>query len=164
MSYLPTIVESTGTYASIIKADTPTSAAVGGRFTLSGSINGSASITSNRLTLPTGSSYYLEGSILVQNSSTNGAITWQWYDNTNSAYIGSEGFMNFATSFGAVARTSRRVSCALVLDSDITSSIDVELRIKALTGSGWNMTITASGISTFNYVGYPSIRILELPS
>jgi len=164
MSYLPSIVESTGTYASIIKADTPTSAAVGGRFTLSGSINGSASITSNRLTLPTGSSYYLEGSILVQNSSTNGAITWQWYDNTNSAYIGSEGFMNFATSFGAVARTSRRVSCALVLDSDITSSIDVELRIKALTGSGWNMTITTSGISTFDYVGYPSIRILELPS
>lgn len=164
MSYVPYAVENTGIYASIIKADTPTSAAVGGRFTLSGSINGSASITSNRLTLPTGSSYYLEGSILVQNSSTNGAITWQWYDNTHSAYIGSEGFMNFATSFGAVARVSRRVACALVLDSDITSSIDVELRIKALTGSGWNMTITANGISTFNYVGYPSIRILELPS
>jgi hypothetical protein len=164
MSFIPSTLENTGTYASIIKADTPTSAAVGGRFKLSGSVNGSASITSNRLTLPTGSSYYLEGSVLVQNSSKNGAITWQWYDNTNSAYIGSEGFMNFATSFGAVARVSRRVSCALVLDSDITTSIDVELRIKTLTGTNWNMTITADGISSFDYVGYPSIRILELPT
>lgn len=164
MSYLPSTIESTGIDASIIKAGTPTSAAVNGRFSLSGTLYGSASISSDRLTLPTGSSYYLEGSILVQNSSTNGAITWQWYDNTNSAYIGSEGYMNFATSFGAVARVSRRVACALVLDADITTSIDVELRIKVLTGSGWNMTVTASGISTFDYVGYPSIRILELPT
>ena len=162
MSYVPDILSSTSIEASILKAGTPASAAVNGRFSLSGTVNGQASISSDRLTLPTGRSYYLEGSILVQNSNRNGAITWQWYDNTNSQYLGAEGFMNLATSYGAVTRTSRRVASALILSSDLTSSIDVELRIKALTGTGWNLTITASGISTFDYVGYPSVRLLEV--
>jgi len=164
MSYAPSLLSSSNIKADIIKAGTPTSAAQNGRFSLSGTINGAASIVSDRLRLPAGSSYHLEGSILVQQTAKNGAITWQWYDNTNSTYIGSEGYMNLATSFGAVARVSRRVACALVLDSDISTSIDVELRIKILTGSTWNLTITAAGISTFDYVGYPSARILEIPT
>ena len=164
MSYAPSLLSSSNIRADIIKAGTPTAEAVNGRFTLSGTINGRASIVSDRLRLSAGSSYHLEGSVLVQNSNRNGAITWQWYDNTNSTYIGSEGFMNLVTSLGAVARVSRRVACALVLDSDISTSIDVELRIKSLTGSSWNMNITATGISTFNYVGYPSARILEIPT
>lgn len=164
MSYNPLIVSTTPIKADIIKAGTPTSSAANGRFSLSGTINGSASIVSDRLRLSTGSSYYLEGSVLVQQTARDGAITWQWYDNTNSTYIGSEGFMNLATSFGAVARVSRRVACALVLDSDIITSVDVELRIKTLTGTSWDLTITASGISTFDYVGYPSARILEIPT
>lgn len=162
MSYVPDVRSATDIKASILKAGTPTSAAINGRFRLSGTINGQASISSDRITLPTGRSYYLEGSILVQNSSRNGAITWMWYDNTNSQYLGTEGFINLATSFGAVTRTSRRVASALILSSELTSSIDVELKIRALTGSGWNMTVTASGISTFNYVGYPSVRLLEV--
>ena len=164
MSYAPSLLSSSNIRADIIKAGTPTATAVNGRFTLSGTINGRASIVSDRLRLSAGSSYHLEGSVLVQNSNRNGAITWQWYDNTNSTYIGSEGFMNLVTSLGAVARVSRRVAYALVLDSDISTSIDVELRIKSLTGSTWNLTITATGISTFNYVGYPSARILEIPT
>lgn len=164
MSYNPLNVSATPIKADVIKAGTPTSAAVNGRFSLSGTVNGSASIISDRLRLSTGSSYYLEGSVLVQQTAKNGVIIWQWYDNTSSTYIGSEGFMNLATSFGANARISRRVACALVLDSDISTSMDVELRIKSLTGSTWNLTITATGISTFNYVGYPSARILEIPT
>ena len=162
MSYVPDVVSATDIKASILKAGTPTSALPGGRFTLSGTVNGQASISSNRITLPTGRSYYLEGSILVQNSSRNGSIRWMWWDNTNSQYLGTEGFMNLATSFGAVTRTSRRVASALVLSSELTSSIDVELRIRAVTGTNWNLTITASGISSFDYVGYPSVRLLEI--
>lgn len=164
MSYNLVNVSATPILADVIKAGTPTSTAVNGRFSLSGTINGSASIVSDRLRLSTGSSYYLEGSILVRQTARNGAITWQWYDNTNSTYIGSEGFMNLNLSFGATNRVSRRVSCAFVLDSDISTSVDVELRIKSLTGGTWDLTITASGISTFNYVGYPSARILEIPT
>jgi hypothetical protein len=163
MSYVPSISSDSSVTASIIKAGTPTSVAVGGRFSLSGTLNGSASISSDRITLSPTSSYYLEGSVLVQNTSGGkGAITWQWYDNTNSVYLGAEGYMNLVTSFGATARISRRVASALILSSDMSASIDVELRIKTLTGTGWNMTITATGISTFNYVGYPSVRVLEL--
>ena len=164
MSYNLVSVSETPILADVIKAGTPTSAAVNGRFSLSGTINGSASIVSDRLRLPTGSSYYLEGSILVRDITKSGAITWQWYDNTNGVYIGSEGFMNLVTSFGHTNRISRRVACALVLDSDIITSVDVELRIKTLTGTSWDLTITASGISTFDYVGYPSARILEIPT
>ena len=163
MSYLPSISSEASITASIIKAGTPTSVAVGGRFSLSGTVNGSASISSDRITLSPTSSYYLEGSILVQNtSSAKGAITWQFYDNTNSVYLGAEGYMNLASSFGATTRISRRVASALILSSDMSAPIDVELRIKTLTGTSWNLTITATGISTFNYVGYPSVRILEL--
>lgn len=165
MSYLPTLDLGTHLKASILTAGTPNVAAVGGRFTLSGTVNGSFSIVSNRLRLVSGSSYYLEGSLLVQNASTNGAITWQWYNNTSSSYVGAEGFMNFAGgSFGGVARVARRVASALVLDSDISTSADYELRIKSMTGTNWNLTVTATGMGGYSVIGYPSTRVLELPT
>lgn len=70
--------------------------------------------------------------------------------------------MNFVTSIGANARISRRVASAFILDSDISTSASYELRIKTLTGTGWDMTITSAGIDTQDYVGYPTARILEL--
>lgn len=163
MSYIITSVDKgTNLTASIIKAGTPTTATAGGRFSLSGTVNGSASIVSDRLRLVSGSSYYLEGSVVVANLNRNGAITWQWYNHTTSSYVGAEGFMNFSTSLGASARISRRVASAFILDSDISTSADFELRIKTLTGTNWSMTITTTGIDGYDYVGYPSARILEL--
>ena len=161
MSYFPTLDKTTPIIADVIKAGTPTSTAVNGRFSLSGTITGSSSISNNQLTLPSGSSYSLEGSVLVRCANTNGAVEWQWYDVTNSQYIGASGFMNLATSFGAVARVARRVAHAFVPSSE--AGVVVELRIKSLTGSGWIMTIDASGIGGFSYVGYPSVRVLQLP-
>ena len=162
MSFVPTRDLSTRIEASLIKAGTPNTPSAGGRFSLSGSISGSSSIVSDRLRLSSGSSYYLEGSVLVRNNARDGAIVFQWYNTATSSYIGSEGFMNFNGGFGSVARVSRRVACALVLDADISSSADIELRIKSLTGTTWTMTVTSSGIDTFTYVGYPTVRILEL--
>ena len=162
MSYVPDVMSATSINASILKAGTPTNATIGGRFTLSGTVNGQATIVSDRLRLPPGRSYYLEGSILVQNANRNGVIQWMWYNNTTGQYWGTEGFMNLATSYGANTRTSRRVASALVLSSELTSTMDFELRIRNLTGSNWNLTITSSGISSFNYVGYPSVRLLEI--
>lgn len=73
--------------------------------------------------------------------------------------------MNFAGgSLGGVARIARRVASALVLDADISTSADYELRIKALTGTSWNMTVTATGLGGYSVVGYPSTRVLELPT
>ena len=158
MTYVRDVQRSTEIETAIINCKTPSSSAVNGVFSLSGTTTSNCSISSNSLVLNAGYHFYLEASILVQNSSRNGAITWSFYD--GSSYIGQEGFMNFATSFGSVARISRNVARALILDSG--SSQTVDCRIKSLTGTNWNMTITATGISTFNYVGYPSLRIWEL--
>jgi len=158
MTYVRDVQRATQIESAIISCKTPSSAAVNGVFSLSGTTTSNSSISSNSLVLSAGYHYYLEASILVQNSSRDGAVTWGFYDGTS--YVGQEGFMNFATSYGAVARISRNVARALILNSG--SSQTVDCRIKSLTGTNWNMTITSTGISTFNYVGYPSLRIWEL--
>jgi hypothetical protein len=162
MSYLPSVSGDTNIKASVLKAGSPTSVSVGGRWTISGTVNGQASLSSNRIILKPGRSYYLEGSVLVENTNKNGDIVWQWYDNTNGVYLGAEGYMNFATSFGAVTRVGRRVASVLVLHSDLTANIELELRIKSLSGSNWDMSINSVGIGSKNYAGYPSIRLLEI--
>lgn len=162
MSYFYNVNTKTEIIASLIKLDTPTATAVGGRFGLSGTVNGSASIVSNRLRLVAGSSYYIEASAIMYNPNASGAIVYGVYDQTNSVYL------HECTS--ALDPTTSNPNCqryctsALILDSDIATTMDVEIRIKSIVGSGWDLTVTANGIGTFNFVGYPSLRLLELPS
>ena len=158
MTYIRNIQHVTELETAVIHCKTPTSTAVNGVFTLSGTPTSNSSISSNSLTLSAGYHFYLEASILAQNSSRNGAIEWGFYD--GSSYVGQEGFLNFATSFGNVPRVSRKVARALIINTGSDQTVDC--RIKSLSGSNWNLTITATGISTFNYVGYPSLRIWEL--
>ena len=149
---------------SVLKAGTTTGVSVGDRWSISGTVNGSASIVDNRLNLVSGSSYYLEGSVLVRNTSANGLLVWQWYNASNSSWVGSEGYMNLQTSYAATARVSRRVASAFIPDSSISTFLNLELRIKTITGSNWSFTVDAGGISGYTFVGYPSIRLLELPT
>jgi len=158
MTYVASIQQITEIQSSVINCQTPSSVAVNGVFSLSGTPTPNSSISSNSLVLSAGHHFYLEASVLVQNSGTNGALEWSFHD--GSSFIGQEGFMNFATSFGGVSRVSRRVARALITDTGSDQTVDC--RIKSLSGSGWNMTVTATGISTFNYVGYPSLRIWEV--
>ena len=158
MTYVRELQNVTQLKAAVINCKTPSSSTAGGVFSLSGTATPNASITSNQLVLSSGYHYYLEASILVRNSSMNGAVTWMFHDQTD--YIGQEGFMSLATSFGHATRIGRRVARALVINSG--SSQTVDLRIKSVSGTNWNFTITATGISTFGYVGYPSLRIWEL--
>jgi hypothetical protein len=164
MSYSPQERNSLNVTASLIKAGSASSASVGGYFLLSGTMNGSASISSGRLVLPAGSSYYLEVSPNFR-AVNNGEISWQWYDVTNSQWIGGSAYVSFDTDLGYAYLQGRRVACALVLSSDITgASITVEPRIKTLTSTGWDMVVTATGLSTSttDIVGYPSARVLEI--
>lgn len=141
----------------VIKVDTPTSVSAGGRWKLVGSIRGTAYISSDRLVLDSSHSYYLEGSPSVRGSSSGGTITFQWYDYTNSQYIGSEVHLYVgAQGYGSIARVGRRVAAALV----VNQAIEVELRIKAISGS-WDLTIDAVGQNGFTWSGYPSARIIE---
>ena len=65
-------------------------------------------------------------------------------------YAGSGGY-------GSISRIGRRVATALV----VNQAIEVELRIKAISGS-WNLTIDSVGQVGLNFVGYPSARIIEV--
>jgi hypothetical protein len=125
----------------------------------------SATTGGTQITLNSGSSYYLEASIQPRNSSRNGEMTAQFYNVTSSQYIGREVYFNFATSYAYVGRVGRKVASALILDSDISTSMVIDLRRTSQTGSNWSYSITTDvGIDGFNYVGYPSIRVWQLPS
>lgn len=115
------------------------------------------------ITLYSGSSYYIEAGIQARCVSGDGAITWQIYDASSSQYIGQEAHMNLDTSYGSVGRVGRKVCTALVLDSDISTSMEIRVRRKSLTGTSWGYTITQNvGFANIAYVGYPSIRVWQL--
>ena len=162
MTYFRPVEYLSNLETAIINCKTPSSTSVGGVFSLSGTPTTNATISSDQLVLSAGYHYYLEASILVQNSAYSGQIEWSFYDDGASAYIGQTGFMNIATSFGSATRIGRRCCRALILNSGSDQTIDC--RIKTISGSSWNLTITTSGISTFGYVGYPSLRMWELPA
>lgn len=123
------------------------------------------------LNLYSGSSYYLEGSAQADNTNTGtrGAISWQWYDVTNSQWIGSDAYQYTAGATSASPRQGRKTATAMVLDADITgSSIVVQLRIKTISGTGWDFTITTPDFglpsSVYGHTGYPSARVWQLPT
>ena len=162
MSYFYNVNTKTEIIASLIKLDTPTATAAGGRFSLSGTVNGSASIVSNRLRLVAGSSYYIEASAIMYNPNASGAIVYGVYDQTNSVYLHECNSALDPTLSNL--KCQRYCTSALILDSDISTAMDVEIRIQSIAGSGWDLTVTANGIGPYNFVGYPSLRLLELPS
>lgn len=137
-------------------------ASAGSAFALTSpaSFNTDISTSSNSITLNSGSSYYLEASPLCAASATtsNELIRFRWYNVTGSTYIGQNGEMTMNPNFSSNFRIGRRVCSALVLDSQITTAMIVQLRIEAITGSGWSFTGFAS------WAGEPTIRVLQLPS
>lgn len=158
MTYFVREVRSVPLTTDVIKLNTPTSVSSGGRWGLVGTITGNATISSNRLVLDSSYSYYLEGSPSLRGSSTGGTITFQWYDATNSQYIGAEVHLYVGSNgYAFINRIGRRVATAFI----VKQAIEVELRIKAISGS-WNLTIDSVGQQGINFVGYPSARIIQV--
>lgn len=125
----------------------------------------SATTGGTQITLYSGSSYYIEASVSAWNNDRNGSATFQLYNATGAQYVGRETFYNMSTSYAAVTRVARKVTSALILDSDISASMNIELRRTSETGTDWRYTITNNvGIGNLPYVGYPSIRVWQLPS
>lgn len=133
------------------------------------SFNTNISVTDNSdtITLYSGSSYYLEGT--VQAVMPYGRIWYQFYDSTNATSIGQEVYTTMWNSPAVDPRISRKVARALVLDSDISgASLDVKLKINQIeqraeytTQTNW--TLSASGYFNTTF-GTPSVRIWQLPS
>lgn len=127
-------------------------------FTLPTSYNTDITASSSDFTLYSGSSYYLEASVRADNLDRNGAVDFQFYSQTDGVTIGQDAQMNFNNGFAGVARIGRRVCSALVLDSDISTSKVIKLRAN-ITGSNWSFSVPFP-----SWTGYPTIRIIQLPS
>lgn len=129
-------------------------------FSLPSIYNTDITATTTTFTLYSGSSYYLEASVLGSTNNQNGAVSWQFYSDTDSTFIGSNASFNVLGGFSGAPRMGRKSCSALVLDTDISVSKVISLRTTSLTGSGW--TFNVAGFPA--HVGYPSIRVWQLPS
>ena len=113
---------------------------------------------SNNLVLPSGSSYYLMASPVARQASMNGLIVFQFYDETNSAYVGSAGQLNFSGSFNSTNLQGQKSARAFIESGDITgANIEVSFKIVSTSGSTFQISSTL-----FSYTGYPSLTVLEV--
>ena len=88
------------------------------------------------LSSSSGSSFLLEGSILVNNTDTNVAdAVMQWYDETNSTFIGSKCRITNKVDAGSLDPTYPTTAIALVLASDFGGS-DITVSLRAISTSG----------------------------
>ena len=95
------------------------------------------------LSSSSGSSFLLEGSILVNNTDTNVAdAVMQWYDETNATFIGSKCRITNKVDSGSLDPTYPTTAIALVLASDFGGS-DITVSLRAISTSG-NATYPAS--------------------
>lgn len=121
-------------------------------------LNTDITVSSNSFTIYAGSSYYIEASVTSRTTDRNGAFTFQLYDQTGASLIGQDAWININGLQTSSLRQGRRVARALILDADISTSMTISVRQTSLTGTGWDWNYVATG------VGYPSVRIWQLPS
>lgn len=168
MSYLP---ESTGLVKTKLLADTFYQVGGGTSVNSSFSYNAPSPLntgitlgSSINFTVYSGSSWYLEFSPGVRCNGRNGIAEIQLYNVTASQWIGQSAYMCVDGSLGSSARQGRRVARALILDSDISTGATIQLRIKSIYGTSWDMTQSGTGLANINYAGAACARIVELPS
>jgi hypothetical protein len=168
MSYLP---QSTGLITTRLKADTFYQTGGGTvvnsafQYNAPGSANtGITLASSTNFTVYAGSSWYLEFSPGVRCNGRNGIAEIQLYNTTSSTWLGQSAYMCVNGSLGSSARQGRRVARALILDSDISTSAVIQLRIKSISGTSWIMSQDSTGMASIAYAGAACARVVELPS
>lgn len=165
MTYFRSVQLATSSNVSLIHCGTPTSASAGGRFSLSGDTSATGTtLSNNRVTLYPEASYYLEASPLFAQTNISGTINFRFYNTTTSQYIGSDAAYEFkAAGTTSPLRVQRLCAHAFIPSSDISSAVEIEVRIISLTGTGWDMTVTSTGCWGYDICGYPTMRILKIP-
>lgn len=90
------------------------------------------------LSSSSGSSFLVTAAFLLDNSGTTPAnITFQWYDETNTQYIGGRGFLSNYQNNGSTDPWLPTVAQAMILSSDFGGSdITISLRVISETGTG----------------------------
>ena len=109
-----------------------------------------------------GASFLLTGSTSIKESGSIGESIFQWYDETNSTYIGFKGSLYSAPLGNEVLRKDpyyRPAATALIKASDFGGAdITVSLRVVSDTGSP-NYAFGASGFETWS--GYPCMQVFQ---
>lgn len=148
----------------ILEGSDPSSFTAGAQIPCTGTpSNTNATVSSGQITLPAGSHWRLEYSpAFLSTDTTNGYVKYQisFYSVTESNNIGQ---VMYASSDGSnydPNRAGRCVASALILNSQITGSYTVEVKLL----SELNMTGASSFPSYDNTVGKSTFRIMELPA
>lgn len=168
MSYLP---QTTGLVKTKLLADTFYQNGGGTSVSSSFSYNNTSPLNTSiffngttNFVVYSGSSWYLEFSPGVRCNGRNGIAEIQLYNVTSSQWIGQSAYMCVNGTLGSSARQGRKAARALILDSDISTSATIQLRIKSIFGTTWSMNQNSSGMATIDYAGAACARIVELPS
>lgn len=143
----------------ILAGSNPSSYTAGAQIPCSGTPNNTtASVSSGQITLPAGSHWRIEYSPAFSSTDpSNAYVKYEigLYSVTDSQYIGQS---LFASSDGAgfdPNKAGRCVATALILNSEITTSMTIEARIVSQS----QMTS-----ATLNIYGTSTFRIMELPA
>ena len=118
--------------------------------------NSSVTVSSGQITVYEGSSWRIEFSPVFAGDAVYGRCQFkvQFYSVTDSAYIGQASWGTTPTQNHT--KKGRVVATALILSSEISTSKVIEARIVSQSG------ITNG--SLYDYVGTPTLRVMELPA
>ncbi len=130
--------------------------------TITGSTpNTNATVASNQITLPAGSHWRIEASnqaVTSQDSNYSELFFLDIYDVNAAANVGFAGVISESipgTDTGYLTR-GRATACALILNSDISTSITLRVQIIAPSG---NLKTSSDGLKLYGIV-----KIMELPA
>lgn len=140
----------------ILSASDPSSFAVGQKVPCTGSpINTSATVSNGQITLPAGSHWRIEYSAcFAGNSSGETSFEIGFWSITDGSFIGHS--LHGSSDGYNPNRMGRCVATLLLLNSQIVTSTVIEARIIAQT--------SMTSASTYDYIGKPGFRIMELPA
>lgn len=139
----------------ILSVGEPSSYTAGQKIPFTGTPkNTLATISSGQLTVYEGSNWRIEYSPVFTGDS-NGYCQFkiQFYSITDSAYIGQAAWGTTLTQNHT--KKGRVVATALILSSEISTSKVIEARIVSQSG--------ITNASSYDYVGKPTLRVMELP-
>jgi len=143
----------------ILAGSNPSSYTAGTQIPCSGTpSNTTATVSSGQITLPAGSHWRIEYSPAFSSTDTSQAyVKYEigLYSVTDSQYIGQSLFASSDAAGFDPNKAGRCVATALILNSEITTSMSIEARIVSQTNMT-GATLNISGTSTF--------RIMELPA
>lgn len=112
------------------------------------------------LSASSGSSFLLEGSIIVDNTNTSTATAiMQFYDETNSQFIGIKARIVNKIDPDELDPTYPTTATALILSSDFGGS-DITVSLRAVSTSG-SATYPATVTSTNSRVLRPVLKVLQ---